>query len=130
MLLIGAGCASTIVLYVTVPSRFTIVVAIIACAMLLLTLVRGFALAQFLTLERDSCTIPSGFLRGTPRVIEYGQIREIREYFLPFNVSVLRISTNGAPAEIVSALLKDAPTYASLKTFFTNRQWSPPVGPA
>jgi len=122
--LLAFGCAAWVVLWLIAPG--SIVAAsgsLIAGAILLLVLVRRARLTV-LKLESESFAVPSGFLRLLPRRIAYTSIRGVREHFLPFNVTVLRINAGDTTVEIVSAFLQDSRQYSALRTFFLERQWT------
>ena len=103
-------------------SRLLLVGSAVSGAVLALALVRSRLIRHVLVGE-DSCTVPCGFLRLHPKRIAYRTIREVGESVLPFNIAVLRVRSEDATVEILAPMLKDAQTYASLRSFFFNREW-------
>jgi hypothetical protein len=122
--LLAFACAALVALWLIAPDSILATSgSLIAGTMLLLALARR-ARPAVLKLESESFVVPSGFLRLSPRRIAYTSIRDVREYFLPFNIAALRINAGDTTVEIISAFLQDSSKYSALRAFFLERQWT------
>jgi hypothetical protein len=124
-MLLAVGFVVWLLLWFLKPTSLFLLLASIVSGVILalaLALIR-LALTRYVRIDIESCTVPSGFLRLKPKQVAYASIREVSERFMPFNIAVLRISDQDSTVKIVAALMRDARTYAELRSYFFERKW-------